>query len=260
MVQMKSYQQRISAELDEPVSPKLRAFAAHAAAGFGDTARVVMQCNPAPNGSIAGTLQIYVIVTDYDKTHDSGILKRANRLMPPIHIPLTLSNITADLAVISEEDLFRLSRANEQSAQIWADLANPVRMLWCVDEDARKLAARSVMAAPPTLLNAALAHVEREVDVIDLWQLGFDLAHSVEPGAERKSTRADPVAANPARYIDIGQAALCHTMIANEMRGELVHILEDPEQRIITELARWPLLRRRASWEVIGRQFLPSGA
>jgi plasmid maintenance system antidote protein VapI len=251
-----SYQNLIIAELDTPVAPKLRAFAAHAAAGFGNGARAVLQCNPAKSGSIAGELLLYVVVSEYDSTHDSRLMKRVNRLMPPVLMPLTLSNITAELAVISEDDIVRLSRSNEQSTQIWSDLAGPVRLLWTADDNARKMAIRAVMGAPPTLLNAALAHMEREVDVFDLWQLGFDLALSFSLAQVSGPDRVAQVLDDPLRYDEIGRAALCHTMIASEFRGDRVHLLDDPESRIVAELERWPALRRRASWEGLGRQLL----
>jgi hypothetical protein len=58
---------------------------------------------------------------------------------------------------------------------------------------------------------------------------------------------------DPDRYVRFGKAALPHTPIANELRGEKVHILPDPQGRITHERDRWPTLRRNGKLLTVAR-------
>jgi hypothetical protein len=103
------------------------------------------------------------------------------------------------------------------------------------------------------LLNAALAFVERPVDILDLWQSGFQMTYGAELRAERKDRPSSVIAFDPERYRRFGIAALGHTHIANEMRGDKVLLLPDIDGQIVQEKNRWPSLRRRGKLLTIAR-------
>lgn len=159
-------------------------------------------------------------------------------------------------AAIHQSDFTRLTRANLESATVWSLCAMPCRLVWAVDRDAKLLVARAIANAAPTLLNAALSTVEREVDVADLWQTGFDLAHRVQPALRKKPRGDDPVSRDPDRYLELGRAAIHHTAISNELRGDKVVLKVDPEGRIADEQNRWPILKRKARRQALRRLLL----
>ncbi len=159
-------------------------------------------------------------------------------------------------AAIHQSDFARLTKANLESAMVWSLCAMPCRLVWAADRDARLLVTRSIANAAPTLLNAALSTVEREVDVADLWQTGFDLAHRAQPALRKRPRGEDPVSQDPERYLSLGRAAIHHTMIANEPRGEKIVLKVDPERRITDEQNRWPILRRKAKLQAVRRLVL----
>jgi hypothetical protein len=103
------------------------------------------------------------------------------------------------------------------------------------------------------LLNAALAFAEREADVLDLWQAGFHMTYGAELRAERKDRPSSVIAFDPNRYVRFGQAALQHTAITNDVRGDKIVILSDPDGHIVQEKRRWPALRRRGKWLTVAR-------
>jgi hypothetical protein len=115
------------------------------------------------------------------------------------------------------------------------------------------MVAKAISGAAPTLLNAALATTEREVGVLDLWQSGFQMTYDAELRAERNDRPASVVEFDPARYDRFGRAGLRHTPIANELRGDKVHMLPDPYGRIMLERKRWPALRRRGKMLTVAR-------
>jgi hypothetical protein len=245
---MSSLQQLIADELGVPALPPVQAFAAHIAAQYPEAAKAVLFY-----GSCLRTEQLqgqmldfYLVVSDYAAAYDRKWLARWNRRLPPNVFPVQHGGLSAKVAVLSEADFHDLNRAGASAVSVWARFAQPARLVWAADERARKNAVLAIAGAAPTLLNGALAHMGHDDDVLALWELGFALTYSAELRAERKDRPASVVDFDPERYRVFGQAALLHTLIANNLGEDgKVHLLPDPEGRIQSEQARWPGLRRR---------------
>jgi hypothetical protein len=252
---MLSLQQLVLQELAETPHPQVSGFAAHIAATYAGSARAVLFYGSCLRSEeLEGQmLDFYLIVTDYDAAYDKPWMAKWNRLLPPNVFPFEYQGLMAKVAVLSEADFHTLNRPGASAVSVWARFAQPSRLVWSADEAATRMAVLAVSGAAPTLLNAALAYVEREVGVLDLWQSGFAMTYSAELRAERKDRPASVVEFDPERYEVFGRAALHHTMISNVVRGDKVHILADPERRITAERKRWPALRRRGKMLTIAR-------
>ncbi len=252
---MLSLTQLVADELAVPVFPQVQAFAAHIAAQYPGAARAVLFYGSCLRSEqLEGQmLDFYLIVSDYDVAYDKKWLAKWNRRLPPNVFPFQYEGLIAKAAILSEKDFHDLNRQQASAVSVWARFAQPSRLVWAADEAARIMVARAISGAAPTLLNAALAFVEREVDVLDLWQSGFRMTYDAEMRAERNDRPASVVEFDPARYLRFGQAALQHTPIANEIRGDKVHILPDPQRRIMRERDRWPGLRRRGKMLTVAR-------
>ena len=252
---MLSLTQLVADELAVPVLPRVQAFAAHIAAQYPQAARAVLFYGSCLRSEqLEGQmLDFYLIVTDYEAAYESKALAKWNRRLPPNVFPVQHDSLMAKVAVLSEADFHDLNRPAASAVSVWARFAQPSRLVWAADDAARAVAARAISSAAPTLLNAALAFVEREVGVLDLWQSGFRMTYDAELRAERNNRPASVVEFDPGRYARFGQAALQHTPIANEIRGDKVHILPDPQRRIMQERNRWPGLRRRGKLLTVAR-------
>ncbi|MEP7351435.1 MAG: hypothetical protein ABI668_16010 [Sphingorhabdus sp.] len=252
---MLSLTQLVADELALPALPQVQAFAAHIAAQYPKAARAVLFYGSCLRSEqLEGQmLDFYLIVSDYDAAYDKKWLAKWNRRLPPNVFPFQFDGLMAKVAVLSEQDFHDLNRPAASAVSVWARFAQPSRLVWVADEAAQKMAVRAISGAAPTLLNAALAFVEREVDVLDLWQTGFQMTYSAELRAERKDRPASVIAFDPERYERFGRAALHHSMIANELRGDRIFILPDPERRIMQERGRWPGLRRRGKLLTVAR-------
>ncbi len=252
---MLSLTQLVANELAVPVLPRVQAFAAHIAAQYPQAARAVLFYGSCLRSEqLEGQmLDFYLIVTDYEAAYESKALAKWNRRLPPNVFPVQHDSLMAKVAVLSEADFHDLNRPAASAVSVWARFAQPSRLVWAADDAARAVAARAISGAAPTLLNAALAFVEREVGVLDLWQSGFRMTYDAELRAERNNRPASVVEFDPGRYARFGQAALQHTPIANEIRGDKVHILPDPQRRIMQERNRWPGLRRRGKMLTVAR-------
>jgi hypothetical protein len=252
---MLSLQQLVAQELAVSVQPGIAEFATHIAATYPGAARAVLFYGSCLRSEeLEGQmLDFYLIVSDYDATYKKKWQAKWNRRLPPNVFPFEYKGLMAKVAVLSEADFHALNRPDASAVSVWARFAQPSRLVWSADETARRMAVLAVSGAAPTLLNAAMAFVEREVDVLDLWQSGFAMTYSAELRAERRDRPASVIEFDPGRYERFGRAALHHARIANEVRGDKVHILADPERRIRAERKRWPALRRRGKMLTIAR-------
>jgi hypothetical protein len=81
---------------------------------------------------------------------------------------------------------------------VWARFAQPARLVWASDEQARARAIAAVARAAPTLLGAA-GPVDGE-GPLDWWRRAFGLTYSAELRAERKGRSVSVVDADRERY------------------------------------------------------------
>ena len=252
---MLSLTQLVAEELAVPVQAGVCDFAAHIAGQYGDAARAVLFYGSCLRSEqLQGEmLDFYLIVSDYDAAYSKTWLATWNRRLPPNVFPFQHNGLIAKVAVLSESDFHDLNRPAASAVSVWARFAQPSRLVWCADDTARHAAVIAISGAATTLLNAALAFVERPVDILDLWQSGFQMTYGAELRAERKDRPSSVIAFDPERYRRFGIAALGHTHIANEMRGDKVLLLPDIDGQIVQEKNRWPSLRRRGKLLTIAR-------
>ncbi len=252
---MLSLTQLVAEELAVPVQAGVCDFAAHIAAQYAGAARAVLFYGSCLRSEqLQGEmLDFYLIVSDYDAAYGKTWLATWNRRLPPNVFPFQHNGLIAKVAVLSESDFHDLNRPAASAVSVWARFAQPSRLVWCADDTARHAAVIAISGAATTLLNAALAFVERPVDILDLWQSGFQMTYGAELRAERKDRPSSVIAFDPERYRRFGIAALGHTHIANEMRGDKVLLLPDIDGQIVQEKNRWPSLRRRGKLLTIAR-------
>lgn len=252
---MLSLTQLVAEELAVPVQAGVCDFAAHIAAQYAGAARAVLFYGSCLRSEqLQGEmLDFYLIVSDYDAAYGKTWLATWNRRLPPNVFPFQHNGLIAKVAVLSESDFHDLNRPAASAVSVWARFAQPSRLVWCADDTTRHAAVIAISGAAPTLLNAALACVARPVDILDLWQSGFQMTYGAELRAERKDRPSSVIAYDPERYRRFGIAALGHTHIANEIRGDKVLLLPDIDGRIAQEKNRWPSLRRRGKLLTIAR-------
>ena len=223
----------VAAEMLQPADPRAAAMAGAIAAQHPHAARAVLfygSCLREAN--LDGLmLDFYLIVSDYRAAYGKSWLARANALIPPNVFPFEHNGLIAKYAVLSEADFARLCSPAADNVSVWARFAQPSRLLWAVDEDARARAIAAVAQAAPTLLSLALLMAEGQ-DALSLWKAGFTLTYQAELRAERKGRSLSIVDADPDRYRRFGEAALADGLPPS------------PEQAA----QRWRALQRRGKW------------
>ena len=191
----------VAAELAEPVDPRVAAMAAAVAALYPGAARAVLFYGSClRQRELEGLmLDFYLIVSDYRAAYGRSWLAAANRLIPPNVFPFEHDGLVAKYAVLSEADFRRLNGPETVSVSVWARFAQPSRLVWSADEEARRRAVEAVGRAAPTLLREAFP-LWSGGEPLDLWRHAFALTYSAELRAERQARAGSVVDAEPERY------------------------------------------------------------
>src|ERR1700712_5074719 len=147
----------VSAELAQPVDPRVSAMAAAIASLHPDAARAVLFYGSClRQAELDGLmLDFYLIVSDYRDAYRGLWLTIANTIVPPNVFPFAHDGLVAKYAVLSEADFARLNGPEAGDVSVWARFAQPSRLVWAVDEAARDGVMAAVARAAPTLLSYA---------------------------------------------------------------------------------------------------------
>jgi hypothetical protein len=190
----------VEAELSLPVEPRARAMAEAIAARHGPASRAVLFYGSClRERQLDGLmLDFYLIVSSYDAAYDRRWLARANALIPPNVFRFEHDGLAAKYAVLSEADFLRLNGPETCNVSVWARFAQPSRLVWAANGDARKKAVDAVARAAPTLLAAARPFPDG--DELEPWRHAFALTYSAELRAERKGRSGSIVEVDPERY------------------------------------------------------------
>ena len=190
----------VEAELGQPVDPRVTAMAKAIAARHGAASRAVLFYGSCLREKQLDGLMLdfYLIVSDYAAAYDKGWLARANKLIPPNVFPFHHEDLAAKYAVLSEADFYRLNGPETRNVSVWARFAQPSRLVWARNDEARGKALAAVARAAPSLLAAARPYPAG--DELEPWRHAFSLTYSAELRAERKGRSGSIVDTDPDRY------------------------------------------------------------
>ncbi|MEA3029665.1 MAG: hypothetical protein QOG13_990 [Sphingomonadales bacterium] len=201
----------VAAELGEPVDPRVAAMAAAIADEYPGAARAVLFYGSCLRERVLDGLMLdfYLIVSDYRAAYGRGWFALANALVPPNVFPFAHDGLAAKYAVLSEDHFRRECGPGARTASVFARFAQPSRLVWAADRDARNMAVDAVSRAAPTLLELTRPSMTDEdaSDPLAIWRKGFTFTYGAELRAERESRPAAIVDADAERYRRFAQAA-----------------------------------------------------
>lgn len=201
----------VAGELDTPVDRRVSEMAEAIAALFPGAARAVLFYGSCLRERVLDGLMLdfYLIVSDYHEAYSNSWLAAANRLVPPNVFPFERDGLAAKYAVLSEADFHRECGPGARSVSVWARFAQPSRLVWTADAEARTMAIASIAQAAPTLLGrtSPTMHAGEAADPLPIWRKGFGLTYGAELRAERGTRPGAVVDADPVRYRQFAEAA-----------------------------------------------------
>jgi hypothetical protein len=243
----------IAEELAQPVDSRIAAFAASIAARYGEASRAVLFYGSCLRTSeLEGQmLDFYLIVSGYEAAYGKSWLVRANKLLPPNVFPAEHDGLVAKIAVLSEQDFYKLNRIGASAVSVWARFAQPSRLVWRADEAAMALSVEAIAGAPVTLFDMTfpMMDIDTEYTVPDLWKRGFELTYGAELRAERKERSESVVDSDPERYARFGPAVVATIAERDQARGGKLKIVAS---RDAVE-KRWRQLRRNGKILTLAR-------
>jgi hypothetical protein len=198
---MVSLRELVAEEISAPVDPRVTAMAEAIAAKHAPASRAVLFYGSClRQKQLEGLmLDFYLIVSDYAEAYAKSWLAVANRLIPPNVFYFEHDGLVAKYAVLSGADFHRLNGAETRNVSVWARFAQPSRLVWAADEQARERVVDAVSRAAPMAL-AAAGRRDGEAP-LDWWRRAFNLTYSAELRAERKEGMGSVVDADPERYL-----------------------------------------------------------
>jgi hypothetical protein len=197
---MPGLRELVAAELSLPVDPRVSSVAAAIAEKHGEASRAVLFYGSCLRQQQLDGLMLdfYLIVSDYSAAYGKRWLALANRLIPPNVFYFEHDGLVAKYAVLSDADFDRLAGPETNSVSVWARFAQPSRLVWVADSDAKDRAVEAVSRAAPTLLAAAGG--QSGEPPLDWWRRAFALTYSAELRAERQGRATSVVDIDPERY------------------------------------------------------------
>jgi hypothetical protein len=190
----------VAEELSTPVDQRVGAMAEAIASKYGPASKAVLFYGSCLRQSqLEGLmLDFYLIVSSYREAYGKSWLAGANNLIPPNVFYFEHDGLVAKYAVLSEADFYRLNGPETRNVSVWARFAQPSRLAWAADDDARTAAVQAISRAAPTLL--AAAGQKSGEDPLNWWRRAFELTYSAELRAERKGRSSSVVDADRERY------------------------------------------------------------
>ena len=199
----------VAEELALPVDPRIAALAEAVAARHAGARGVLFYGSCLREERLDGLmLDFYLIVESYARAFGRGWLAAANRLLPPNVFPFEADGLMAKYAVLSSADFRRLASARTRNVSVWARFAQPSRLVWSADADARAEIVEAVCGAAPALLAAARPRLPDRLPLLDIWRQAFALTYRAELRAERRGRATSLVAPYVDRYRAITLPAL----------------------------------------------------
>jgi hypothetical protein len=230
----------VLAELTLPVDPRVSQMAAAIASRHGNAAEgVLFYGSCLRSAELEGQmLDFYLVVSSYRDAYEKRWLAAANRLIPPNVFPFEQKGLAAKYAVLSQADLARLNSPAADNVSVWARFAQPSRLVWVANDDARARIVEAVAQAAPTLFQLTLPMANEPTNALEIWKKGFALTYGAELRAERQDRSGSIVDTDPERYLRFGDAVLAAS-------AQLPKVTDVDCQ--------WRRLQRRGKWLSVAR-------
>jgi len=208
---MPDLRELVAEELMLPVDARVTEMADAIAARHGSASRAVLFYGSClRQHQLDGLmLDFYLIVSDYRGAYGKRWLATANRLIPPNVFYFEHGGLVAKYAVLSEADFAHECGPDAWTVSTAARFAQPSRLVWSADANAKAAAIDTVARAAPTLLTWTMIGMGAG-SILDFWHAAFSNTFRAELRAERADRSAAIIEADPERYRRIGEAAFQH--------------------------------------------------
>lgn len=193
--------EEVARQASGPVPEGVAPLEGHLRERFGDALSAVLLYGSCLHAGTVegGIVDVYAVVRDYRAAYPGRALRLLNEVLPPnvfyLEVPSGGATLRAKVAVLSEAH-FCAGATEWFHSYVWARFAQPSRLLYARDGEARALVHRALAGAAlrflgetaPAMPPEAAGAAEGVVDAAALWTRGLSLTYASElrpEGAER---------------------------------------------------------------------------
>ncbi|WGF86417.1 hypothetical protein [Marinivivus vitaminiproducens] len=185
--------ERVAAEAGTPVPAAVHALAGEVRGRHGGTVQGVLFYGSCLRQGEAidldgSVLDLYVLVGRYRDAYPGRLLALANRVLPPnvffVEVPWQGQVIRAKYAVLALDQLERWTKREARIPTFWARFAQPVRLVWAADDQARARVLTVLADAFVTFAFKTAALVDPPVEPDAFWTAGLTATYRAELRSE----------------------------------------------------------------------------
>lgn len=198
----------VARTLDRPLSPDVRAMAAHIVERHGAAAAVLAYGSCLRGVSTQESLIDLYLLTERDADISASRLSRLFcRLVPPnVYYAETVHDgrtLRCKYAVMTLARFAGRMRPETANPYFWARFAQPPALVHAASDLARQRVVQAIADAVTTMYRAALASAPAGSSPADIWTRGFAETYRTELRPEAQGRAREIVAANAAFYEDM---------------------------------------------------------
>lgn len=199
----------VASELATPTRESARALAEAIRAERGDVSSILFYGSCLWRETDEGVFDFYVLVDRYRDTYEEAWLAVGNAILPPnvFYIETQHAGVTlrAKYAVLSVADFEAAVQPGCVHPYIWARFAQPSRLVYARDAEARDFVARCGAQAIVTLMQRLMVFMpasdrSQRFSLSALWQRAFAMTYGAERRAESENYISSIYETAPARY------------------------------------------------------------
>jgi len=168
------------------------------------------------NDPFSGIVDLYLITDSYRAFYRDRARAFLNRMLPPNVFYREIrdgeSLIRTKYSVLTTADLVSGLSGKRMHSYFWARFSQPIKILWCRDEETRAGIDRCLNQAVKTFLERVLPTAPACGTLRELWEQGFGLTYSAELRSE-----------GPGRAGELVDYALDHFVAASTRVAQELH-------------------------------------
>ncbi|HYD48976.1 MAG TPA: hypothetical protein VEB21_11540 [Terriglobales bacterium] len=242
--------QLIAAELRQPVPHGAGVLAERVRALLGEGVRAILfygSCLRTQNDQHS-LLDFYVFVDRY-RSYTTPLWASLNQLLPPnvFYFETREGDKTYRLkyAVVSLDDLDRLTSSRSWQPYFWARFAQPCALVYAADEAAERRVAAACVRSLHTFIEAVLPLLPATFSARQLWQVGLSNTYRTELRSEPPGAAPQLYDQAPQRYEAVTRAAIAELPYPHRSddgsaaAGQIT--VEYPEERRAAARRLWQL-------------------
>ena len=255
----------VASELAEPVRDEVHEVAEAICRRHGDAVLgILFYGSCLRKKTDEGVLDFWVVVDDYGRAHSRPSHAWTNRIAPPNvyffehefeHEAIGRTTLYSKYGILDRRAFELGTRLSSPHPYIWSRFSQPVRLVHCRDDAARRFFEHAVTEAIISMVGRLVCYLPakgrwRRFSLAAFWQEAFRRTYACERRPEGEDSILDLYRVDEERYDRVGEWAISVLTERGHFESSIPHPrsfeVEIPVSRARRQRIRWELMRRYA--------------